>query len=530
MPTDYTKLNPRELRRRSKSTDAEDMLHAITEIERRKRELPDASHQVWWARRAVIVTGIVGALTVLTGVIGVAFKVGFEPQTQVQQVAQREPPVPQAKNGDDALVGRSAGPPSAPNPQVLNPSSDSSATYKGKEPEPPKSTAGEKEHIPNSSKPPPGESTNASSASVAPQQSSSEIPVTFEAIPIGKNGLSLSDANSIASTAQSTAADILNCLVTYPSPEGGPCLGAYGAKVTTIRDNLHNYGIELAVLNAEVAKLESQPSTAELRRSAEVLRALADALRGAIKSGTATTVQEFPEPPVVLDPIFVGKNNLSDFEAQSIASSAQRTASELLDCLVERTESGYVECFSAYGTSVASVRDNLHNHGVEFGPLNDVVHSLESQPSALAMRHAALVLRAVADKILDMRQKGSTPSAKAAPVKIAINLPDAIRLSKRKMQSIAKVAELTASAIETCTAEFGDASMCVDRTVFADWGYGSVVEQINNIRLELAKGDIVVDQMEDAAKRLQGGPSEDDLRSIARILDELSKQLDAKAR
>lgn len=501
MPIDYTRLTPQELRRRSKSDDGAERLGAIKEIERRKREFPDANHQVWWTRRNVIVTGVLGICTIIIAVITLMVRLGPEVHPQVQPGIHQESPASQSQDIVETQADNHSSPPSAPKPhQAPGSSSNISATYKRNEPEPVKSDADGKEHIPESSKWPATDSTGTSSTSVGPQQPSSEQPIVFEPIPIGKSGLSVSDANSIASTAQSTAADTFNCLVTYPSPEGGPCLGVYGARVTAIRDNLHNHGIELTVLNAEVAKLESQSSTAELRRSAEVLRALADALRTAVKSEPPTKVQEIPEPPIVLDPIFVGKNNLSDFETRSIASSAQRTASEILDCLVEHTESDGVECFSIYGISVASVRDDLHNDGIEFEPLNDVVHHLESQPSASSMRHAALVLRAVADKILDMKQEGSRSPTKAVPVKITINLPDVIHISKRKMRSIAKVAELTASEIETCTAEFSEAGICADETVFADWGTGSVVEQINNIRLELGKDNIVVDPMEDAAK------------------------------
>lgn len=532
MPIDHTKLTDHELRRRSKSDDTAERLGAIQEIARRKRELPDANHQVWrWTRRSVIVTAVVGALTIIIMAAALIFRPSPELHPQRQPGISQDSPASQAKDTVAAQAETESNPPSAPKPHHTPGSSpDTSVTYKRSEPKPARMESGGKELIAQPPKRYGTDSTNVSSPSAEPLQPTSEKPTVFEAIPIGKNGLSVSDANSVASTAQSTAADILNCLVTYPSSDGGPCLGVYGAKVTAIRDNLHNQGIELSLLNSEVAKLESQSSTAELRRSAGVLRDLADTIHTAIKSQPTTKDQDVSEPPVVVHPIFVGKNNLSDFEAKSIASTAQRTASEVLNCVVEHKESDGSVCFSVFGTQVAAVRDSLHNDGIEYRTLNDVVSQLESQPSVSVLRHAARVLRAVADNILEVPQEGSSSIAETAPAKITIKFPDVIHIRKGKMRSIAKVAELTASKLEVCTATYRTASVCTDETVYADWGYGSVVEQVNNIRLELGKDSIVIDRLEDAASRFQKGPSMDDLRYTARVLDELSKQLDTKAR
>ena len=54
----------------------------------------------------------------------------------------------------------------------------------------------------------------------------------------------------------------------------------------------------------------------------------------------------------------------------------------------------------AYSNNVVSIRDDLHNDGVEFEVLNLEVKELETHPSPATLRNAAQILTAVADRVL----------------------------------------------------------------------------------------------------------------------------------
>ena len=74
---------------------------------------------------------------------------------------------------------------------------------------------------------------------------------------------------NIISESQRHAADILRCAL--KEDYEGQCMVLYGTRVTEVRDELHNRGIEFTELNASVQKLESKPSVAELKHAALVL-------------------------------------------------------------------------------------------------------------------------------------------------------------------------------------------------------------------------------------------------------------------
>ena len=101
-----------------------------------------------------------------------------------------------------------------------------------------------------------------------------------------------------------------------------------------------------------------------------------------------------------------------------------------------------------------------------------------------------------------------------------------IRIRRGRMHALAKDARMTASEIEECIPQFKDAGFCLAQTVFDVDQYGSVPVQINLIRGELGRDGVVVDELEDATKRIQRGPSNEELEYIARVLDSLSAELD----
>jgi hypothetical protein len=123
----------------------------------------------------------------------------------------------------------------------------------------------------------------------------------------------------------------------------------------------------------------------------------------------ATNLQgDASEVIVLAKPIILARGTLDAAHAEIITARAQRTAAEILSCLAE-PQGSHLVCVSVYSTDVTGVRDDLHNHGVEFAELNASVKQLESSPSDGGLKHAASVLRAVADQLIIMSQAPKPP-------------------------------------------------------------------------------------------------------------------------
>ena len=101
-------------------------------------------------------------------------------------------------------------------------------------------------------------------------------------------------------------------------------------------------------------------------------------------------------------PIILRRSALDAIDAQRIASTAQQYAAEIMNCLV--SQSPDLHCLSVDSTEVTEIRDDPQNHGIEFAELNASVKQLESSLSDDGLKHAALVLRAVAEKLIAMSQ------------------------------------------------------------------------------------------------------------------------------
>jgi hypothetical protein len=69
----------------------------------------------------------------------------------------------------------------------------------------------------------------------------------------------------------------------------------------------------------------------------------------------------------------------------------------------------------------------------------------------------------------------------------------------------------------------------VDNRVFnASGDFDTVTAHINLMRGEFERAGFEVAGLEDAAHRIQRGPSKEEIRYIARVLDELSRELDKR--
>jgi hypothetical protein len=492
---DFRSLSDDELKQLRRGSDLHDRLGAKDELERReteKRQLRGGGE--WWTRTGVIVTFVIGVVTIA---VTIAVSI-YLPEIRRGLGLEKSPAMLEdAQPRTDASSQEATKEASSQNSELNQAQTRDAASKSANRLTP---------SAPN---------TAESSARTNPTDFKPD-PIVIEPIPIGANGLSSADAEGLASEAQTTAASILNCLAEYPSPDGRVCFGAYGTNVAAVRDKLHNRGVELSALSEQVRQLEMTPSASGLRRSAEVLRAIADKIHSALQAPPAVVLKEIAQTPVVLEPIFLSKGDLSGYHAQFVATLAQRTAAGIASCLVEHTEVSGKYCTAAYGREIVSVRDELHNFGIEFAELNADVKGIETQPSAA-------LLRGVADKVLEIARMGGNPST-PIPDTITVNLPASIHMRKGRLKALSRTAQLTSSKLEECVAQDRDVVLCLQETVFAD-RYESVTVQINLLRSELGKSGVQLDGLEDVAKRIESGPNKAELRYFAKMLDDLSKQL-----
>jgi cold shock CspA family protein len=118
-------------------------------------------------------------------------------------------------------------------------------------------------------------------------------------------------------------------------------------------------------------------------------------LESSVTSNSQAAVADSPQE-TDLKPIITTPGRLSGIDADGIVTEAQRSASEILDCLAtEDTDT----CIRSYATDATSVRDKLHNDGIEFKRLNETVAVLENKPTVAALRSSAQLLRDVADEV-----------------------------------------------------------------------------------------------------------------------------------
>jgi hypothetical protein len=240
---------------------------------------------------------------------------------------------------------------------------------------------------------------------------------------------------------------------------------------------------------------------------------------------------ESPES-IVLDRVDAGTNKIEAAEADVLASRAQKNAAEILNCLASGISQG--SCAKVYGTGPVLIRDALHNSGIDFAQLNDAIRELESAPSAQILRHTAIVLRAVADKLRGIAQ-AHDELVSAVPIKISITLPPQIHMRKGRLRSLSKSAGGVAATIDECIAEKEGFFENRDRLIVGDCLKAStymltdhthsVTEEIQSIRHDLAIAGVVVEELEDVARRIRRGPNKQELRYIARFMDAFSQEL-----
>jgi hypothetical protein len=188
-----------------------------------------------------------------------------------------------------------------------------------------------------------------------------------------------------------------------------------------------------------------------------------------------------------------------------------------------------------YSTDVTDVRDDLHNHGVEFAELNASVKRLESGPSDDELRHAALVLRAVADQLITMSQAPAPPvrpteesKHEPLPEKVTFVVPELVKLKPYEFASYSRTAGRMATDIRVCLVDQQQTykKNKVDAAAFCNSVHASSVSDIAN---GLRDGGVDSPSVSDAVKRMESGASFDELEYVADLMDLVSRELGKRA-
>ncbi|MDD5544698.1 MAG: hypothetical protein PHX83_16145 [Acidobacteriia bacterium] len=414
------------------------------------------------------------------------------------------------------------------------------------------------------------------------EKNGSETLVSVDLVFKKSASITAYEKKEIASDAQNTASEILNCVATSSKVEETPC-GVWATRVTSVRDNLHNGGIECPELNKVVGELESKPSNDTLSRSAYTLRAVAEKLLfvprpTAISENMKTephrvgpTTQTSPPALVIgsnpaptpessnqtqkaqggqitpknveevrflLDPIIIGTAAISPRDEQSISSCAQDTAARILSCVVSYPENDGKVCSGVYGTQVVSIRDELHNHGIEFAELNSVVGQLESNPTIELLRRTAMLLRALADKLLAMAQQppkaiekdhASIPQRKPLPTKISIALPKKIQLGKYEIGQLSEDSSDVSAELKVCILDQRSRYRETEAGV-AQYCNSQSAKKIITIRNKLKNAQVELDLLDDVVNRMESGATVEELQYIAKAMEALSTELGKRAK
>ncbi len=243
-----------------------------------------------------------------------------------------------------------------------------------------------------------------------------------------------------------------------------------------------------------------------------------------------------PDEVIVLSkPVILPLGSLEKYRAQSIISESQRYAAEILACVLKEDYEG--QCISLNSTYVTEVRDELHNQGIEFAELNASVQKLESKPSVGELKHAATVLRAVADQVLAMSQPSPVPNTPKPvgaqveehhhdplPDKAVFVLPDRVGLTPYGFRYLASTANGVATDIRVCLVDEqkkysknkAEAALACNSR-FAD----RVATVVNTLR----DAQVNISSLPDSLKRMEAGADFDELQYIADFMGKVGEEL-----
>jgi hypothetical protein len=247
-------------------------------------------------------------------------------------------------------------------------------------------------------------------------------------------------------------------------------------------------------------------------------------------------------------PFAINPSRIEPLDEETISTAAQYAAANINNCLAThpQTEDEAASCAAVYGTDVVSVRDDLHNHGIEVGELNAVVEQLESNPTAQLLRQSSTILRAIADRLRlaarttqnsahrDQKQLAPAPvpdvhsqrqtSIEPIPESASIALPERINLSKFELESLSTSAGSLSTEIKVCLARN---SATTDAAGLCNYVYA---DQVARIRNSLRNAEVTIEALQDIVRRMERGANADELNYAATVLDLLSQELGKRAK
>lgn len=105
--------------------------------------------------------------------------------------------------------------------------------------------------------------------------------------------------------------------------------------------------------------------------------------------------------PIQLHPKFVRNTNRTKTEAEKLANDARKEAAHNLFCI--KVKDTWTVCSEAGDfKDVLEIKDGLHNYGIEFKELNDIVREWQATSSPEVRRQASDILYAIADYLVDL--------------------------------------------------------------------------------------------------------------------------------
>lgn len=384
------------------------------------------------------------------------------------------------------------------------------------------STASPIPDLPNAHLPDPKEPKQASAKKAKAHLSQTEEPrdvedgkpISATALIVKSGQLTPRDAKSIAESAQQNAAEILNCVASHPEYDAIFCTGIYGKYVAEVRDEIHNHGVEFPELNATVQQLESKPTLAVLKRSAAVLRAVADKTLTISQDSAQVTSKGATEP--------------------SLGPIPKAEAVEEKPVFV-RHDSGKVIMWLGHGTGFIRNHDGLQIN-VRSSGVAEPGHSLASgEVVEYDIMRSSSGVEAVNVKVIPTPPRTDSPPSKAAvqpkepvPTNVSLGLPARITLSKFDGIILSERSGHISTAIKVCIVDQTALQQSTDEVArFCNYLYARQVAEIRN---KLRNSGIIIDPLQDVVRRMERGATAEELQYTAIVMDVLSQELGKRSK
>ncbi|MGC9969765.1 MAG: cold shock domain-containing protein [Bryobacteraceae bacterium] len=348
--------------------------------------------------------------------------------------------------------------------------------------------------------------------------------------------LSAAERKEIASSAQTEAAKILNCIATNPKYDATFCADIHGTGVVSIRDRLHNHRVDASDLDAVVRQLESRPTIEVLKRSAVILRSLADDLMAA---------EQLPSPAVPAQ----------DTDSQAASgkpSTDQKVASEQRKSeppLMARRARGTVKWFNAakgYGFITGEDGNDVYLHFSAIQSGNRVLDEGELVEYTLVRgakgSQAENVRRLPPEKTTPSpggtvpARPSTTESQAPTPEDATLHWPKEFKIDRRELVQFGQRVEDLSAQVSICLVEQLKLYQRVIRPEDAQAEAASYCAQLHGddiigIRNWLRGEGVPIPQaLQDLVARLQAGASYKDLQIAVKMVDSIGQQSVSKGR